>query len=162
MAIYVVMEPPRDRADAAEIYVRDGFHVLAFLLPLVWLLWNRLWIETLVLLAVMLGLGFLGETSGTAEMLVGGFTVLVSIYVGLEGSALRLWALRRRGYAEWGVVDADNRADAETRYLSAQPEAALVDHRPMPTIRTGLAASAIGAPVGNEPELGLFGYPGRT
>ena len=161
MAIYVVMEPPRDRADADEIYVRDGFHWLGFLLPLVWLLWNRLWIETLVLLAVMLGLGLLGESSGSAEMIVGGFTLLVSIYVGLEGSALRIWALRRRGYAEWGVVEADNRADAETRYLSAQPEAAPQEQRPLPPIRRGLAPE-LSKLAGNEPELGLFGYPGRT
>ena len=161
MAIYVVMEPPRDRADADEVYVRDGFHVLGFLLPLVWLLWNRLWIETLVLLAVMLGLGFLGETSGTAEMLVGGFTLLVSIYVGLEGSALRLWALRRRGYAEWGVVEADSRADAETRYLSARPDLIEAEPRPLPPIRRGISFPAA-AHGGNEPELGLFGYPGRN
>lgn len=161
MAIYVVMEPPRDRADADEIYVRDGFHWLGFLLPLVWLLWNRLWIETLVLLAVMLGLGLLGESSGSAEMIVGGVTLLVSIYVGLEGSALRIWALRRRGYAEWGVVEADNRADAETRYLSARPEEASPEQRPLPPIRRGLAPE-FSKLAGNEPELGLFGYPGRT
>ena len=161
MAIYVVMEPPRDRADADEIYVRDGFHWLGFLLPLVWLLWNRLWIETLVLLAVMLGLGLLGETSGSAEAIVGGFTLLVAIYVGLEGSALRIWALRRRGYAEWGVVEADDRADAETRYFSALPENALPEQRPLPPIRQGLVPGS-SSPAGNEPELGLFGYPGKT
>ncbi|MFN3545928.1 MAG: DUF2628 domain-containing protein [Mesorhizobium sp.] len=161
MAIYVVMEPPRDRAVADEVYVRDGFHWIGFLLPLVWLLWNRLWIETLVLLAVMLGLGLLGETSGSAEAIVGGFTLLVSIYVGLEGSALRIWALRRRGYLEWGVVEADNRDDAEVRYLSAQPDGSPPEQRPLPPIRQGLATSSSSA-AGNEPELGLFGYPGRT
>lgn len=159
MAIYVVMEPPRDRAGSDEIYVRDGFHWLGFLLPVVWLLWNRLWIETLVLLGVMLGLGLLGETSGSAQAIVGGFTLLVSIYVGLEGPALRIWALRRRGYAEWGVVEADNRADAEVRYLSSQPRDVDTEQRPLPPIRQGVALSASGT--GNEPELGLFGYPGR-
>lgn len=159
MAIYVVMEPPRHRAAADEVYVRDGFHWIGFLLPLVWLLWNRLWIETVVLLAVMLGLGVLGETSGSAEMIVGGFTFLVSIYVGLEGPALRIWALRRRGYAEWGVVEAENRADAELRYLSALPGAAPDEQRPLPPIRQGVAPLSA---AGNEPELGLLGYPGRT
>jgi hypothetical protein len=160
MAIYVVMEPPRGRADADEIYVRDGFHWLGFLLPLVWLLWNRLWLETLVLLAVMLGLGLLGETSGSTEMIVGGLTLLVSIYVGLEGSALRIWALRRRGYDEWGVVEAANRADAEVRYLVSQPQAAEMEQRLLPPIRQDVGPSASAA--GNEPELGLFGYPGRS
>lgn len=158
MAIYVVMEPRRG-ADADEVYVRDGFHWLGFLLPLVWLLWNRLWIETVLLLAVMLGLGVLGETSGSAEMVVGGFTLLVSVYVGLEGPALRLWALRRRGYGEWGAIEAANRADAEIRYLSARTGDAPDEQRPLPPIREGMAPVTT---AGNEPELGLFGYPGRT
>ena len=161
MAIYVVMEPPRGRADAEEIYVRDGFHVLGFLLPLVWLLWNRLWIETLVLLAVMLGLGVLGEMSGSAELLVGGLSLLVSIYVGLEGSALRVWALRRRGYTEWGVVDADRRADAEIRHLAAQTDEASAQEAPLPPIRQGEAAPAASL-AGYEQQLGLFGYSGRS
>ncbi|WP_187968971.1 DUF2628 domain-containing protein [Aquibium microcysteis] len=160
MSIYVVMEPPPRRgSDAVEVYVRDGFHWLGFLLPLVWLLWNRLWLETAVLLALMLGLGALAETSGSAEMVVGGLTVLLSIYVGLEGSALRVWALRRRGYREWGVVDAENRADAEVRHLAARSDEAPDAQRPLPPIREG---SAPAQAAGNEPELGLFGYPGRT
>ncbi len=158
MAIYVVMEPRRG-AEADEVYIRDGFHWLGFLLPLVWLLWNRLWIETVLLLAVMLGLGVLGETSGSAEMVVGGFTLLVSVYVGLEGPELRLWALRRRGYTEWGAIEAANRADAEIRYLSARTENASDEQRPLPPIREGMAPMSAAV---NEPELGLFGYPGRT
>ena len=160
MAIYVVMEPPRGRAAADEVYVRDGFHWLGFLLPLVWLLWNRLWIETLVLLAVMLGLGVLGETSGSAELMVGGLSLLVSIYVGLEGSALRVWALRRRGYAEWGVVDADRRADAEIRYLAAGSGVAPAEEPPLPPARAA-GATASASLAGYEPQLGLFGYSGR-
>jgi hypothetical protein len=159
MAVYVVMEPPRDGAGRDEIYVRDGFHVLGFLLPLVWLLWNRLWIETLVLLGAMLGLGLLGESSGSAELLVGALSLLVSIYVGIEGPALRIWALRRRGYTEWGVVEAHDRADAETRYLaeSATGDAGM-EPSPWPAVRPaeGRALPA------TEPQLGLLGYPGRT
>ncbi len=159
MAVYVVMQPPRDRAARDEVYVRDGFHVFGFLLPLVWLLWNRLWIETLVLLGAMLGLGLLGESSGSAELMVGFLSLLVSIYVGIEGPALRIWALRRRGYSEWGVVEAHDRADAETRYLaeSGASEAGM-ERPPLPAIRPSEGRAL----PSTEPQLGLFGYPGRT
>jgi hypothetical protein len=110
MAIYVVLEPPVANAtEAAEraVLVRDGFAFLAFVAPPLWLLWHRLWIEAAIAFAVSVGLTALGETAGL------GFTgaalsLLVSIFVGLEGAALRINALRRRGWSEWGVVEASD------------------------------------------------------
>lgn len=118
MASYVVMTAPGrtgpDGPDAA--FVRDGFAFLAFLVPWLWLLWHRLWVEALVAVAIALGLSLLGTLSGYA---VAGslLSLLVSIYVGLEGAALRIAALRRRGWAEWGVVEADTAEDAETKFV---------------------------------------------
>lgn len=158
MAIYVVMEPPRSRPDSEPIYVRDGFSWLGFLLPLIWLLWNRLWIETLVFLAVTLGLGLLAERAGVAEFTIAGLSILLAIYVGFEGAVLRSWALRRRGWTEWGVVEAENWADAEARYVSETAVKTEPVFAPLP-MRSGTAqqCSDTGAP-----ELGLFGYPGRS
>ena len=159
MAIYVVMEPPAANAsEAAEraVLVRDGFAFLAFLVPPLWLLWHRLWIEAAIAFAVGVGLTALGETVGL------GFTgaalsLLVSIYVGLEGQGLRINALRRRGWREWGVVEASNAGEAEIRYLAGEePQEArqpAVPHSISPTpARAGLASG---------PALGLFDYPGR-
>ncbi|MGB6117862.1 MAG: DUF2628 domain-containing protein, partial [Mesorhizobium sp.] len=115
MASYVVMESP-DRADAA--YIRDGFHFWAFLVPPLWLAWHRLWIEAALTLAAMLVLGALASVSGLAQVSPA-LSLFVSIYVGLEAPALRLAALRRRGWHDAGVVDADNAADAEIRHVYA-------------------------------------------
>ncbi|MBA3448391.1 MAG: DUF2628 domain-containing protein [Pseudaminobacter sp.] len=159
MAIYVVVEPPRksgrDAPDA--IFVRDGFSVLAFLIPPLWLLWHRLWIEAALALAVAMTLAAIGEMAGlglTGSLL----SLLVSIYVGLEGAALRLAALRRRGWYEWGAVEADSFDDAETRHLvDAAPAEADDIYRPAqpgsnqpaaPARRSGMA-------------LGLLTYPGK-
>ena len=67
MAIYVVMEPPAaTEAEAIEraVLVRDGFAVLAFLVPPLWLFWHRLWIEALLALAASIALATLGEQAG--------------------------------------------------------------------------------------------------
>ena len=67
MAIFVVMEPPAaNAAEAAEraVLVRDGFAFLGFLVPPLWLLWHRLWIEAALAFAVGVGLTALGETAG--------------------------------------------------------------------------------------------------
>ena len=152
MASFVVMESP-DRADAA--YVRDGFHFFAFLLPPVWLAWHRLWIEAAVTLAVMLGLGAVGAFFGL-EAATPLLSLIVSIYVGLEAPALRLAALRRRGWHEAGVVDARSWDEAEIRHLYAddtQP-AAPATEPPRPAAG-GAPASSVPAPA-----LGLLSYPG--
>jgi hypothetical protein len=159
MAIYVVMEPPAANAAAAAeraVLVRDGFALLAFLVPPLWLLWHRLWIEAALAFAVGVGLTALGETAGF------GFTgaalsLLVSIFVGLEGQALRVNALRRRGWREWGVVEAGNLGEAEIRYLAGDQTAASEQAAP----RTPAPASTPVRPASSAPALGLLGYTGR-
>jgi Protein of unknown function (DUF2628) len=116
MAIYVVMEPLRrsEKADAT-IFVRDGFTWLGFLVPPLWLVWHRLWIEAALAFVAMAVLSMLGERLGlglTGSLL----SLLVSFYVGLEGQALRIAALGRRGWHEWGVVEAGGIDDADTRH----------------------------------------------
>ena len=158
MAIYVVMEPPAANAvEAAEraVLIRDGFAFLAFLVPPLWLLWHRLWIEAALAFAAGVGLTALGETAGLG-LLGAALSLLVSIYVGLEGPALRINALRRRGWRDRGVVEAANAREAEIRYLAGreEPEEMAVEVPP-------LAPTCAPRPASTGPALGLLGYPGR-
>jgi len=119
MASYVVMEPPAGEArDRDAVLVRDGFHFLAFVFPFLWLFFHRLWLEGLAVLLLAMLIGVASSTLLASN--AGAFlSILVSVYVGLEGSAMRLAAMGRRGWREWGVVEADDSADAETRYIAA-------------------------------------------
>lgn len=156
MAAYVIMEPrQKTPATVDAVFIRDGFAFLAFLVPFVWLLWHRLWIEAALALGAVLLIGALAETGGYgayASLL----SLLVSIYVGLEGAALRINALRRRGWRDAAVVEANSAAEAEIRYYAAvavEPEA---DARPaVEPVRRPVERAA---PSG--PALGLFSYPG--
>ncbi len=155
MAAYVVMERPEAGRDGA-VFVRDGFTVIGFLVPFVWLWWQRLWIEGALAVGAALLLAA-AESSGayfTAAAPL--MSILFSIYVGLEGSALRIAALRRRGYIDRGVVEADSLGDAELRYftgLRAGAGAAIV---PM----AAGTAPALPRPAAAGPALGLLAYPG--
>lgn len=127
MASYVVMAPADGETTDEVTFVRDGFAFLAFLIPAAWLLWHRLWIEALVAIAVAVGLAMLRAAPGflvAAPLL----SLLVSIFFGFEGAALRLAALRRRGWRDVGVVEADDMEAAEIRWLAenagAWPDAA--------------------------------------
>lgn len=157
MASYVVMQGPRPQE---IVFIRDGFAWLAFLLPVPWLLWHRLWIEAALALAATVLLSGLGEWSGlglAASLL----SILVSLFCGLEAAQLRVCALSRRDWQEWGVIDADRLEDAELVYAAEAADTEFeVDTSagtaPSPTPHRPIMAQA--EPV---PSLGLVPYAGR-
>ena len=158
MASYVVMEPPAHGSDGA-VLVRDGFHFFAFLVPILWLPFNRLWIETLVVLVAGLVIGALGSLTGWSNVATVA-SLMLAILIGLEASTLKIAALRRRGWREWGVVEANDARDAEIRYLAevsdAEPDEEL-EARMQPVAAAWPRSEARGS----GPALGMLGYPGR-
>lgn len=157
MASYVIMEPPQGGEERA-VLVRDGLHVWALLLPFLWLLLHRLWIEAGLVIAagllIALASGYLAPGPIATVLSLG-----IAVFVGLEAANLRLAALRRRGWREWGVVEAANADEAETRYIAeaAGGDMQADDPVPAPAVPTGPKPSR---PAG--PALGLFSYPGRS
>jgi len=158
MAIHVVMEPLAKAGTSASesaVFVRDGFHFFGFIAPLLWLLWHRLWLEAAMTFAATLALAAASEWAGltfAAPLL----PLLISLYVGLEGGALRIAALRRAGWRQWGVIEADSIEDAEMRYLFA----AEADDEPTPAAVAISPATPRPQPAGGA--LGLLHYPGRN
>lgn len=157
MATYVVMEPPgRSEKVDATAFIRDGFAWLGLLVPPLWLAWHRLWIEAGLAFVVMGLLSMAGENLGLG--LAGSLlSLLVSFYVGLEGQGLRIAALRRRGWHEWGVVQAGWLDDADIRYaleVDEQAEEAVPAPRMVPD-------AALARPAQPGMALGLTHIPGR-
>ncbi|MBJ6132695.1 DUF2628 domain-containing protein [Ochrobactrum sp. Q0168] len=124
MAQFVVLEPTeasskkkRSRSSVEHsVFVRDGFHVLALVLPFVWLLAQRLWFEAFALLGVTALLGFAGSYFGIADA-VPLLTLIVSLLVAFEGANWKIAKLKRQGYVERAAIDADNLDEAEIRYF---------------------------------------------
>lgn len=141
MASYVVMEPPAGAADRNRDeaqFIRDGFAFVAFFIPVVWLLWHRLWVEAALVLVATVGFAVLGQVTGFIGPPL--LSLLFSLFFGLEGSALRMMALERRGWRHAGVVEADSSEDAETRYFFGAE-----DERPedpaWPAVQPGLQSA---------------------
>lgn len=162
MAIHVVMEPPASAGkDASEnaVFIRDGFYFFGFIMPVLWLLWHRLWLEAVVTFAATLGLAAVSEWAGltfAAPLL----PLLISLYVGLEGGALRIARLRRAGWREWGTIEADSTEDAEARYIYADVPVAADRQPATATSSAPSPATARAQPSGAA--LGLLQYPGRN
>ncbi len=154
MASWVIMEKPGDRSGAQTVFVRDRFSFVAFVVPLLWLLWHRLWIESLLLLAVAIGIAVAGAYGGlaTAEPAV---SLLVSLFIALEGPNLRIRALSRRGWREAGVVEADNRDEAEYRWFSGTNVAPGAESAP--ARQPVLSAKPVAAAA---PAIGMVEFPG--
>ncbi|RWL46118.1 MULTISPECIES: DUF2628 domain-containing protein [unclassified Mesorhizobium] len=156
MAIYVVMQPPADNKAEDVRFVRDSFTWLGFLFSPLWLAWNRLWIEATLTFAVMAILSVAGERlglEGAGSLL----SLLVSLYIGFEGQALRIASLRRRGWREWGVVEAGNLADAETRHALETGE----ESEEQPALPRIVPDASLARPPQTGMALGLTHTPGR-
>lgn len=158
MASHLVMMPPggspEQRLEQA-VFVKDGFSWPGFLVPPLWLLWHRLWLEAILALLAMAAFSGFGEAFG---MPVAGSALglLVSLYVGLEGQAMRMAAMRRRGWLDWGVVEADRRDAVELRYAVAAADTKAEPEPSMSIVADATTPRRIALPT-----LGLVSYPQR-
>ncbi|PHP68629.1 hypothetical protein CSC94_01090 [Zhengella mangrovi] len=155
MASFVVMEPPAGDARRETRFIRDGFAVLAFIVPPLWFAWHRLWVEAIVSLALLVAAGALVELQGFA-MASSLLSLLVSLYAGLEANGLRIAGLSRRGWREAGVVEAASPAEAELRWYH-DPSASLPRETAPPPLPRRHPAIRSAAPAEG---LGLIDYPG--
>ncbi|MBB6260779.1 hypothetical protein FHS77_001320 [Paenochrobactrum gallinarii] len=118
MASFVVLEPEglNEKAQAdATVIVRDGFAFFALIVPFFWLLSKRLWLEAFVVFAAILAIGSAATTQFAP--VVPFLIFLVSVLVALEGNDWQIAKLRRRGYVEKAVIDANDLGEAEIRYF---------------------------------------------
>jgi hypothetical protein len=121
MASYVVLTPPdTGRFHERAVLIRDGFAFWALVAPVIWLLWFRLWFQAAIVLLASVAVALLtnGWPDWDPVFLIG--SLLVSIYVALEGNAMRIAKKERQDWTVQDVVVAPNRAIAEEIYFSAE------------------------------------------
>jgi len=155
MASYVIFEQPGGEESPA--LVRDSFRWPAFVAPFLWFLWCGLWIEALLVFAVMALFVAIGQTGGFAALVIC-LAFFLSLALGFEASALQMAALRRRGWVERDVVDARDRGEAEIRYLSDAAD--LDESAPSSALAKPDRTAPAGAMRRRQPGLGLLDYPG--
>ena len=131
---------------------------VAFLVPLLWLIFHRMWIEFVVLLLVYIALqlAFGGDPQGQALIAWAGLAI--GVLLAFEGNDLRSASLERRGYRFVGVASGRDRVDAErsffARWLPDQERAAPI--APPPPPRRGTEARTSRARGEGEEVIGLF------
>ncbi len=114
---------PRDPAALDDaVLVRDAFSLPAFVFPVLWALWHRMWLVALLVLVaqggIIAAIAWL-DVHPLAGLAADG---LVSLFFGLEAAAIRSWHLARKGKPAALVVIADDEDGAETKALAVWGE----------------------------------------
>jgi len=122
MAVYSVYEPgdpapdPEARAEALQ-FVKEGFSWPAFLVPALWLIYWRMWIELAVFVVVFAALQWgLGLDKPGHEALGWLLTGLFALFA-FEANDLRSAALERHGYRLIGIAEGRGRTEAELSFF---------------------------------------------
>jgi hypothetical protein len=161
MPTYTVHAPPLRNGSAADpqrfAFVRDGFHVWAFLLAPVWLLYRRLW---LAFIGYVVLVGLIEAAYYFLKLPQGGqmaIDLLVGLLVGLEASTLQRWTYARNKWATLGIVTGEDEEEAERRFFARW--VARRDDEPVPPAARPVTAAPIPRASDNE-IIGLFPQPG--
>ena len=160
MASYVVLTPPDGgELDERAVLIRDGFSLFALIVPVIWLLWNRLWFAAamLLLLSVAIAIAISQIPSWSTVFTVS--SVMISLFVALEGNNWRIAKKERQGWQLRTVIDAPSHATAEEIYVSAA--AAPPEQQPRPAPAFGKNAASAPAPAASGPALGLLDYENK-
>lgn len=124
MTVYSVYEPPSEAKDLVEradrlAFVREGFSWPALLVPLLWLLYYRMWLELIVLVLVYIALQVVFGTDTQGQTLAAWASLAISVLFAFEANDLRAASLERRGYRLAGVASGRDRTEAERSFFTA-------------------------------------------
>lgn len=157
MRAYTVHAPSTNPEPERFVFVKDGFSWPALLIPLLWMLWHRLWLVLIVYIAFGFTVAGIDRyVDETLALLVG---IAGALILGLEGNNLRRMALRARRWRDVGESFGRNLSEAEIRFFAGWADLS-------PLTREALLAGASGpaqpaAADADEPILGLFPEPDR-
>lgn len=165
MPTYTVHEPPPQKNESATsperfVFVRDGFHFWAFLLPPLWFVAKRLWLAlilyAIVAVALEFGMAFAKVPSGWRVVV----ELSLGIVIGLEAATIQRWTLQRRGWKTLGFVVADREELAERRFFAAwQPHSTPSEKSVQPP--AVYAAPVLRGSPSSSDVIGLFPEPGN-
>jgi hypothetical protein len=120
---YTVHEPHPIAEDIDEratrlVFIKEGFALFAFVMPVLWLLFNRLWLALILFLvvtvAVVGGVTYAGGNATAAAWA----SFILNLLFGFEARNIHRGVLSRKGYQLVGVVTGRDLEAAERRFLS--------------------------------------------
>jgi hypothetical protein len=175
MPVYTVHAPMTRSSGLAATdrfaFVRDGFHVWAALLGVVWLAWHRLWLALIGWIVLMAVIDFAMMRLGVSPMAIFLVDVLLALLLGFEAASLQRWTLSRRNWRQLDIVVADDEEQAERRFFDrwtakqrnlANDQSAVDRCAPPPTRDIPGQPFSRPPPLSQSEIIGLFPEPGAS
>lgn len=167
MTVYSVYEPPTPASDLALraerlAFVKEGFSWPAVFVPILWLLYYRMWVEFVLLALIYVALQLVFGTEPQGQTLFGWASLAIAVLFAFEANDLRAASLERRGYRLAGVASGRDRTEAERAFFCAwlpqQARAAREPERVIEPRREAEAGPSMPRGEGEE-VIGLFPRP---
>jgi hypothetical protein len=162
-SIYESSSEARDLALRADrlAFVKEGFSWIALLVPALWLIFYRMWLELIVFLVGFAALEWAFGTSEPGKKLFGWVSLGLFILFAFEANDLRAASLERRGYRLVGLASGRDRGQAELSFfrtwLPEQEKQARAPERAAERRASG--SSPPGSRGESEEVIGLFPGP---
>jgi len=159
MRYYSVHAPLGDAASAERfVFVKDGFSWPALFVPVLWMLWHRLWLALVYYVVFVLCLAWTGRLAGDNVAIL--LAILFTLLFAAEANDIRRLALEGRNWDEVGSSFGKNLSEAEARFFADGPEKPDPRDRRAAMLRS-VAAEEPGQEASDEPIFGLFPEPER-
>jgi hypothetical protein len=135
---YTVHEPHPFAEDVDEratrlVFVKEGFAFWAFIAPVIWLLFNRMWLVLLFFVLATLAVVTAATLAGGNPTMTGWASFALNLIFGFEARNIRRRMLAAKGYDLIGVVTGRDLEDAERRFLTEWlPTASVSAPKPAP------------------------------
>jgi hypothetical protein len=162
MRAYTVHAPPREPPSPEEFaFVKDGISWPALFVPILWILWRRLWLALIGYIIFVLAVAWTERLVNEEAATI--LAVLGAILFALEANNIRRHYLHRRGWRDVGSTFGQNLDEAETRFF----EKWSADRAPVRSAdpQRAIARAAYPRPErhdrSDEPIFGLFPEPER-
>jgi len=108
MTAYLVLASPGAQIpDERSVVIADRFAPFAFVAPVIWLLFNRLWLEAFAAVLVLAAATMLSGSLGQPALGMA-ISLALSLITALEGRGWRAAALQRRGWRLVDVIETDD------------------------------------------------------
>jgi hypothetical protein len=160
---YYSVHAPDDEPDSPErfVFIKDGFSWPALFVPILWMLWHRLWLALVYYVVFVLLIAWTGRLANEDIAVV--VAILWSLLFALEANSIRRLSLEDRGWDEVGSSFGKDITEAEARFFATgsgkQPETGALDRRAV--MVRAVASPAPRLQTTDEPILGLFPEPER-
>lgn len=99
------------------VFVPEAFSWMAFIVPLFWLLFHRMWVVAAIFFAVFSMVSAVGIWLGLSSWVMVLLDAALSLFIALEGNELRRWSLERRGFKMINIISGRSKPECELEFF---------------------------------------------